>query len=125
MGGENKANNKNRFNNSLPQPGNLRNQRNDIKGDDQTNDQAEKKKRNVGETFTKFSENVMRMKKERVEKAEHSWTGMKRRVRRMKLIRALRRRSDANEEGGDGKIYLKDGKGRAMKRLYTFRKSSS
>ena len=130
---ENKANNNvgtksspfNRFNNSVPQHGNLRNQRNDIKGDDQTNDQAEKKKRNVGETFTKFSENVMRMKKERVEKAEHSWTGMKRRVRRMKLIRALRRRSDANEEGEDGKIYLKDGKGRAMKKLYTFRKSSS
>ena len=130
--GENKANNKvetkssfNRFNTSVPQHGNLRNQRNDIKGDDQTNDQAEKKKRNVGETFTKFSENVMRMKKERVEKAEHSWTGMKRRVRRMKLIRALRRRSDANKEGEDGKIYLKDGKGRAVKKLYTFRKSSS
>jgi len=123
--GENKVNNNNRFDTSVPQPGNLRNQRNDIKGDDQTNDQAEKKKRNVGETFTKFSENVMRMKKERVEKAEHSWTGMKRRVRRMKLIRALRRRSDANKEGEDGKIYLKDGKGRTMKKLYTFRKSSS
>merc|ERR1712107_268267 len=102
-----------------------RNQRNDIRGDDQTNDQANKKKRKMGETFTKFSENVMRMKKERLEKAEHSWTGMKRRVRRIKLIRALRRRSDANEEGEGGKIYLKDGKGRAMKKLYTFRKSSS
>ena len=60
-----------------------------------------------------------------VEKVEHSWTGMRRRVRRMKLVRALRRRSDTGEEGEDGKIYLKDGKGKAIKKLYTFRKSSS
>ena len=85
----------------------------------------EKKGRNVRETFTRFSDNAMRMKKDGVEKAEHSWTGMRRRVRRLKLVRALRRRSDAEEEGEDGRIYLKDGKGKAMKKLYTFRKSSS
>ena len=77
------------------------------------------------ETFHSVSDNVLKMKKDGVEKAEHSWTGMRRRVRRMKLVRALRRRSDGGEEGEDGKIYLKDGKGKAIKKLYTFRKSSS
>ena len=92
----------------------------------ETNDEkSEKKGRNVRETFTRFSDNAMRMKKDGVEKAEHSWTGMRRRVRRLKLVRALRRRSDAEEEGEDGRIYLKDGKGKAIKKLYTFRKSSS
>jgi len=108
------------------QPDNLKNQENKIKAGTETDDKTEKKLgRNVGETFTRFSDNVMRMKKDGVERAEHSWTGMRRRVRRMKLVRALRRRSDAEEEGEDGKIYLKDGKGKAIKKLYTFRKSSS
>ena len=109
------------------QSDNLRNQEKKIKeAEKETDDKAEKKVgRNVGETFTRFSDNVMRMKKDGVARAEHSWTGMRRRVRRMKLVRALRRRSDAEEEGEDGKIYLKDGKGKAIKKLYTFRKSSS
>merc|ERR1712226_187308 len=100
-------------------------QRNQEKKIKDTNDKEEKKGRHVGDTFTRFSDNVMKMKKDGAEKAEHSWTGMRRRVRRMKLVRALRRRSDAEEEGEDGKIYLKDGKGKAIKKLYTFRKSSS
>jgi len=112
-------------NNHARQPDNARNQENKIKAGKETNDKEEKKGRHVGDTFTRFSDNVMRMKKDGVEKAEHSWTGMRRRVRRMKLVRALRRRSDAEEEGEDGKIYLKDGKGKAIKKLYTFRKSSS
>ena len=100
--------------------------KNEIKVGSETNDEkSEKKGRNVRETFTRFSDNAMRMKKDGVEKAEHSWTGMRRRVRRLKLVRALRRRSDAEEEGEDGRIYLKDGKGKAIKKLYTFRKSSS
>jgi len=107
------------------QPDKLRNQEK-TKAGSKTDDKAEKKVgRNVGETFTRFSDNVMRMKKDGVARAEHSWTGMRRRVRRIKLVRALRRRSDAEEEGEDGRIYLKDGKGKAIKKLYTFRKSSS
>ena len=112
-------------NNLARQPDNPRNQENKIKGGTETNDKEEKKGRHIGNTFTRFSDNVMRMKKDGVEKVEHSWTGMRRRVRRMKLVRALRRRSDTGEEGEDGKIYLKDGKGKAIKKLYTFRKSSS
>jgi len=101
-------------------------QRNQEKKINDTNDKEEKKGRHVRDTFTRFSDNVMKMKKDGAEKAEHSWTGMKRRVRRMKLVRALRRRSNSGmEQGEDGKIYLKNGKGKAIKKLYTFRKSSS
>ena len=114
-----------RGNNLDRQPEKLGNKK-EIKVGSETNDEkSEKKGRNVRETFTRFSDNAMRMKKDGVEKAEHSWTGMRRRVRRLKLVRALRRRSDAEEEGEDGRIYLKDGKGKAIKKLYTFRKSSS
>ena len=111
------------FNNR--QPDNPRNQEKKIKAGNETNDKEEKKGRHVGDTFKRISDNVLKMKKDGVEKAEHSWTGMRRRVRRMKLVRALRRRSDTGDEGDDGKIYLKDGKGKAIKKLYTFRKSSS
>jgi len=109
------------------QPDNLRNQEKKMKAGNETEGKAEKKvgRNVVGETFTRFSDNVMRMRKDGVERAEHSWTGMRRRVRRIKLVRALRRRSGAEEEGEDGRIYLKDGKGKAIKKLYTFRKSSS
>merc|ERR1719242_675234 len=114
-----------RGNNFDRQPEKVGNKK-EMKVGSETNDEkSEKKGRNVKETFTRFSDNAMRMKKDGVEKAEHSWTGMRRRVRRLKLVRALRRRSDAEEEGEDGRIYLKDGKGKAIKKLYTFRKSSS
>merc|ERR1719219_2414730 len=53
-------------------------QRNQEKKIDDTKDKEEKKRRYVGDTFTRFSDNVMKMKKDGVEKAEHSWTGMKR-----------------------------------------------
>ena len=51
-------------NNLARQPDNPRNQENKIKAEEETNDKGEKKGRHVGDTFTRFSDNVLRMKKD-------------------------------------------------------------
>ena len=85
-------------------------------------EEKEKRSWDIRVDFSRFSDNMARRKKAGAEKVEQSWTGVKTRARRTKLVRALQRKKAVPEEDDEGKFFLQTGSGRKGQ-LYTFRKS--